>query len=88
VTPTRDTTIAARVPLDLRADAERVVDLGLMPDLTHVIRIAVRGYVDLALAGRLCTANYCAREAQARGLCHRHYQAARRRGGLEEESDA
>lgn len=75
---TRDTTIAARVPLDLRADAERVVELGLLPDLTHVIRLAVRGYVDLALAGRLCTVHYCAREAQARGLCHRHYQAARR----------
>lgn len=82
---TRDVTIAARVPLDLRADAERVVAMGLQPDLTHVIRLAVRGYVDLALEGRLCTVAYCAREAQARGLCHRHYQAARRRGALEED---
>lgn len=78
MTAARDTTIAARVPLDLRADAERLVEQGIMPDLTHVIRVAVRGYVDLALTGRLCTMHYCAREAQARGLCHRHYQAARR----------
>lgn len=82
---TRDVTIAARVPLDLRADAERVVELGLQPDLTHVIRIAVRNYVDMALAERVCADAYCAREVQARGLCHRHYQAARRAGRLEED---
>ena len=50
----RDTTIAARVPLDLRADLERVVELVAKGDpeftLTKAIRIACREWTDRHLS--------------------------------------
>lgn len=46
MTPLRDTTVAARVPLDLRTDLEAVVQRDREPDLTAVLRKALRRYAD------------------------------------------
>lgn len=85
MTPLRDRTIAARVPLDLREDLETIASRGGV-DLTTVIRGALRGYADASLgrdtdaaAGYRAILDLAAASIPGRGLFGAAQGAARRR---------
>lgn len=83
---TRDATVAARIPLDLRNDLEELARRGGV-DLSVIIRGALRGYADAAL-GHHTEAAAGHRALFAAGLLRGGQGAARRAAGPTERAAA